>query len=168
MDQATLNQLPGMPQSTLTGSSSAAAQQAAGTPEVAGTASPFHTMSGAEDDDAGSDSGQLFSTDSLAAAAASLVAQQQQQQQQYGGSSGVPTSLGLGKSPVKGRSSSGEESPGVSQQVSGLWVAGDSQVTRLTLLWTKEAGGAGATDATAMMDQEVSKTPETHRTGWAP
>jgi hypothetical protein len=83
-----------------------------------------------------------------------------QQQQQHGGSiAGGAASLGLGKSPVRGRSSSGEDS-GVSQ-VSGLWVAGGSQVTRLSLHWTKQPGAAGTTDAT-VLEQEVRQL-NTHR-----
>lgn len=112
--------------------------------------SPFHTMSGADDDDAGSDSGQLFSTDSLAAAAASLVAQQQQQ---HSGSSSSAGAASPGLQPrSQGRQSSGDESS--MSKVSGLWVAGDSQVTRLTLQWSKP--GAANTDDT-VIEQEVSQ-----------
>lgn len=75
------------------------------------------------DDDAGSDSGQLFSTDSLAAAAASLAAQQHDQQQQ-------PFS-----------------------PVSGVWSAGGSQVTRMTIQWTPVGGEGGGIPG--MMEQEV-------------
>lgn len=114
--------------------------------------SPFVTMSGGADaaDAAGRDAGQL-STDPLAAAAATLIAQQQHSRSS--GTSALGTaSPGLRRDRSKGgRQSSGDES----HQVSGLWVAGDSQVTRLTLQWTKEANLVGDTAEAIVMDQEV-------------
>lgn len=166
MDQATISQLPGMGGSSATGSSAfatAGSSTAAmtSTPEGGRTAtSPFRVMSGAdEDDDAGSDSGQLFSTDSLAAAAASLVAHQLQQKQQQDEQRGENSTVSLcGWSPGKGRRSSGEEpaTGAGASQVAGLWVAGDSQVTRLTLQWEVTSGSTES--EVAVLEQEVSKS----------
>jgi hypothetical protein len=161
MDQATISQLPAMGGSSATGSSAVATAGSStaaltSTPEGGRTAtSPFRVMSGAdEDDDAGSDSGQLFSTDSLAAAAASLVAHQQQQQQEEQRENSTVSLCG---SPGKGRRSSGEEpaTGAGTSQVAGLWVAGDSQVTRLTLQWDVTSGGTEG--EVAVLEQEVSK-----------
>jgi hypothetical protein len=109
-------------------------------------ASPFVTMSGG-----GADAGQP-TTDPLAAAAASLIAQQQQQSSGGSTSAAGTASPGLRRDSGRGgRQSSGDES----HQVSGMWTAGDSQVTRLTLQWTKEASLVGDTAEATVLDQEV-------------
>lgn len=116
------------------------------------SASPFRDMSGADgDDDAGSDSGQLFSTDSLAAAAASLAAHQQQQQD-------AEEAKCLGRLGDRVGRSSGEDSAASAPQVAGMWVAGDSQVTRLTLQWTPSTSGSSGGDGEPPVapTQEVS------------
>lgn len=139
-------------------SSTAASATPASTPRAysidqASAASPFVTMSGGGDaaDAAGRDAAQL-STDPLTAA--TLIAQQQHSS---GGTGAVgAASPGLRRDSGKGgRQSSGDES----HQVSGLWVAGDSQVTRLTLQWTKEASLVCDTAEATVMDQEVRGGP---------
>lgn len=114
--------------------------------DQASAASPFVTMSGGVDAaDAAVD------TDPLTAAAATLIAQQQHSSSSGTGAAGT-ASPGLRRDSGKGgRQSSGDKS----HQVSGLWVAGDSQVTRLTLQWTKEASLVGDTAEATVMDQEV-------------
>lgn len=136
--------LTASPAGAAAGSSAAAATSA-----LEG-ASPFRSMSGAgDDDDAGSDSGQLFSTDSLAAAAASLAAHQQQQHAEG------EQEQGAGRLGDKVTGSSGEESAATGTQVAGLWVAGDSQVTRLALQWTPSTSSDH--EPPVALTQEVSE-----------
>jgi len=161
MDQSTITtSSTGVSSSLLDLPSSSAAipthsSSVAGLAGTDSTSSPFQTMSGGggDADDAGSDSGQLFSSDSLAAAAAQLTAQQQQQ----AASPSIGSSSGSGglRTPGRARRSSGEEA--APSHVSGMWVAGDSQVTRMTLQWAKDSTTEGR--ESTVMDQEVRDTP---------
>lgn len=140
-DTTAADQLPPdlQPSSSIVRSTSTSSSVAGPGATTDGTASPFMSMSGAGGGGAATD--DAFTSESLAAAAASLVAQQQQQSSP--------------RTPRRTRLSSGEESAASQQVVSGMWVAGSSQVTRLTLYWTREEEVEGGEQPGAL-EQEVS------------
>jgi hypothetical protein len=148
MDQSNAQHLPSALE-VLTPSSFTTSSAAATTGTTEEASSSFQVLPGgaadAGDDDTEIESGQLFGPTAAATASALLSPQH----------AATGASFSGFKSPGKGRTSRGGSGDvDVSgAQVAGLWVAGGSQVTRLSLQWAKDS--ISETNESTVMDQEV-------------